>query len=154
MLILPISLITFFPLQFISSVINASDFQQVAHNILCNLQQFVVMLSANFYVTAAALFSGCMSHSTQNTSFRRRFLKPVSGLGMEKTKPNTTKAHIHQSKEMHCNTKKLKPGLVASYDIQPGNGAGLFSKEKIGKEGDKEKVKNKSLKGQGKHMTN
>jgi len=50
--------------------------------------------------------------------------------------------------------KKLKPGLVASYDIQPGNGAGLFSKEKIGKEGDKEKVKNKSLKGQGKHMTN
>jgi len=74
---------------------------------------------------------------------------------MEKTKPNTTKAHIHQSKEMHCNTKKkLKPGLVASYDIQPGNGARLFSKEKIGKEGDKEKVKNKSLKGQGKHMTN
>jgi len=72
----------------------------------------------------------------------------------KKTKPNTTKAHIHQSKEMHCNTKKLKPGLVASYDIQPGNGAGLFSKKKVGKEGDKEKVKNKSLKGQGKHMTN
>jgi len=23
-------------------------------------------------------------------------------------------------------TKKLKPGLVASYDIQPGNGEGLF----------------------------
>ena len=44
-----------------------------------------------------------------------------------KTKPNTTKAHIHQSKEMYNNTnKKLKPGLVASYDIGPGNGEGLF----------------------------
>jgi len=43
---------------------------------------------------------------------------------MEKTKPNTTKAHIHQSKEMcynTINTKKLKPGLVTSYDIRPGN---------------------------------
>jgi len=35
------------------------------------------------------------------------------------------------------NTKKLKPGLVAFYDIWPGNGAGLFSKEKISKGGDK-----------------
>jgi len=26
--------------------------------------------------------------------------------------------------------KKLKPGLVAFYDIRPGKGAGLFSKEK------------------------
>jgi len=24
---------------------------------------------------------------------------------MEKTKPNITKAHIHQSKQMYCNTK-------------------------------------------------
>jgi len=31
------------------------------------------------------------------------------------------------------NTKKLKPGLVAFYDIRPGNGAGLFSKDKISK---------------------
>jgi len=48
---------------------------------------------------------------------------------MENTKPNTTKAHI-QSKEMYNNTKikdkKLKPGLVASYNIQPENGEGLF----------------------------
>jgi len=29
--------------------------------------------------------------------------------------------------------KKLKPGLVAFYEIWPGNGAGLFSKEKISK---------------------
>jgi len=46
-----------------------------------------------------------------------------------KTKPNTTKAHIHQSKEMYYNTaqtQKLKPGLVTSYDIQPGNGGAYF----------------------------
>ena len=46
-----------------------------------------------------------------------------------KTKPNTTKAHIHQSKEIYYNTKwtqKIKPGLDASYDIRPGNGEGLF----------------------------
>jgi len=49
---------------------------------------------------------------------------------MEKTKPNTTKARIHQFKEMYYNTKlaqKIKPGLVAVYDIWPGNGAVLFS---------------------------
>jgi len=59
---------------------------------------------------------------------------------MEKTQPNTTKARIHQSKEMYCNInkhKKLKPGSVAFYDIQPGNWAGLFSKGKISKGGDK-----------------
>jgi len=42
---------------------------------------------------------------------------------MEKNKPNTTNAHIHQSKEMYYDKnkhKKLKPGLVASYDIRKG----------------------------------
>jgi len=33
--------------------------------------------------------------------------------------------------------KKLKPGLVAHYDIWSGNRAGLFSKKKISKGGDK-----------------
>ena len=56
------------------------------------------------------------------------FPKPISFVWYGKTEPNTTKAHIHQTK---CTTtqnkhKKLKPGLVASYDIQPGNGEGLF----------------------------
>jgi len=37
-------------------------------------------------------------------------------------------------------TKKLKKGLVAFYDIQPGNGAALFSKENIREEISKEKV--------------
>jgi len=36
--------------------------------------------------------------------------------------------------------KKIKPGLVAFYDILPGNGAGLFPKEKLSKE----KVKKKA----------
>jgi len=47
-----------------------------------------------------------------------------------------------------CNTtqnkhEKLKPGLVAFYDIRPGNGApGLFSRENINKKGIKKtKVK-------------
>jgi len=31
---------------------------------------------------------------------------------------------------MYYNAKKLKPGLIAFYDIQPGNGVGLFLKEK------------------------
>jgi len=59
---------------------------------------------------------------------------------MEKTKPNTTKACIHRSNEMYynkLNTTNRKPGLVAFYDIRPGNGAGLFSREKIRKGGDK-----------------
>ena len=40
---------------------------------------------------------------------------------------------------MYYNTKhkKLKPGLVAFYDIRPRNRAGLFSKEKISRGGDK-----------------
>jgi len=55
---------------------------------------------------------------------------------MEKTKPNTTKASTHQSKEMYYNTK-LTQKTQAFYNILPGNGAGLFSKEKISKGGDK-----------------
>jgi len=55
------------------------------------------------------------------------------------TKPNTTKACINQSKEMYYATKeaqKLKPGLIAFYDIRPGNDAGLFAKKKISKGGE------------------
>jgi len=46
---------------------------------------------------------------------------------IEETKPNTTKANIHQE---HNNTttphkrKTLKPGLVTPYYLQRGNGAG------------------------------
>jgi len=41
------------------------------------------------------------------------------------------------------NTKKLKPGLVAFCDIQPGNAVGLFSKERLSKGGDKIVLKSK-----------
>jgi len=51
------------------------------------------------------------------------------------------KARIYQSKQMYyntkINTKKLKPGLVAFYDIWPGNRLGLFSNEKVSKGADK-----------------
>ena len=51
------------------------------------------------------LSCGFTSHSTQNRpSFRRRFPEPISWLGLEKTKLSTTKACIHQSKEMYYNT--------------------------------------------------
>jgi len=40
------------------------------------------------------------------------------------------------AKEKNKN-KKIKPALVAFYNIRPGNGAGLFSNEKINKGGDK-----------------
>ena len=50
---------------------------------------------------------------------------------------------IHNTPLQHkINTKKLKSGLVAFYDIRPGNGAVLFSNDKISKgEISKEKVK-------------
>ena len=69
------------------------------------------------------LSCGYTSHLTQNRSFQRRFPQSVSWLGMEKTKPNTTKARIHQWKEMYYNTKKLKLVLVTFDNIRPGNRA-------------------------------
>ena len=62
---------------------------------------------------------GSTSHSTQNKSFRTHFPKPICWPGTVKTKRNTTKARIHQSKEMYYNTKKLTPGLVAFYNTRP-----------------------------------
>jgi len=46
-----------------------------------------------------------MSYSTQNVSLRIRSQSQSLGLVWKKTKPNTTKAHIHQSKEMQNYTK-------------------------------------------------
>jgi len=40
--------------------------------------------------------------------------KPISWLGMEKTKPNTAKACIHQSKEMHYNMKQTQTRMWAN----------------------------------------
>jgi len=58
---------------------------------------------------------------------------------MEKTKPNTTKARIHQSKEMHYNTikinKKLKPvlGCLLRHPAWKRSGSILKGKDKEGK---------------------
>jgi len=57
------------------------------------------------------------------------FPTPISWLGMEKQ--NLTQQKHTFTNQKKCTTtqnkhKKLKPGLVASYDIRPGNGEGLF----------------------------
>jgi len=48
---------------------------------------------------------------------------------MEKQNP-TQQKHTFTNQKICITTqnkrKKLKPGLVASYDIRPGNGVGLF----------------------------
>jgi len=57
------------------------------------------------------------------------FLKPISWLGMEKQ--NLTQHKHAFTNQNKCTTpqntqEKLKTGLVASYDIWPRNGEGLF----------------------------
>ena len=75
---------------------------------------------------------GSKSHSTQNWSFQRRFPKPISWLGTEKTKHKTkNRAFTNQKNYTRTQNNHKKTKLVAFCDIQPRNGAGLFSKEKI-----------------------
>jgi len=57
------------------------------------------------------------------------FPTPISWLGMEKQNPTQQSTHSPSKTNVlqhKINTKNLKPGLVASYDIRPGNGEGLF----------------------------
>ena len=74
-------------------------------------------------------------HPTQHKNHHFGDAYPWLGYG-KATKRNTTNARINQSKEIYYeyDTKKLRPALVTFYDIRPGNGPGLFSKEKISKE--------------------
>jgi len=76
-----------------------------------------------------------MPHLTQN----------IISFGLVWKKLNLTQQKHAFTNQKKCTTtqNKHKPGLVALYDIRPGNGAGLFSKEKISKGGDEEKVKKK-----------
>jgi len=58
------------------------------------------------------------------------------------TKLNPTQQKHAFTNQKKCTTtqnknRKLKPGLVAFYDMRPGNGVGLCSKKKISKRGDK-----------------
>ena len=57
-----------------------------------------------------------------------------------KTKSDTTNQTCTHNKTYDniFNTKKLKPGLVAFYDIRPGNGMGLLSKNCIRKKVNKQ----------------
>jgi len=62
------------------------------------------------------------------------FPKPISWLGM--AKQNLTQQKHTFTSQKKCTTtqnkhKKLKPGLVASYDIRPGNREGLFWFQRI-----------------------
>jgi len=68
---------------------------------------------------------GFTSHSTQNRSFQRCF---PPWLGTEKLNLTQQKHTFTNQRNVlqHKINKKLKPGLVASYDIWPGNGEGLF----------------------------
>jgi len=72
---------------------------------------------------------GFTFHSTHNRSFRRRSPRQFLSF-VWKTKPNTTKAHVQPMKrnvQQHTiHTKILKPGLVASCDMQVEKGEGLF----------------------------
>jgi len=55
------------------------------------------------------------------------FPKPIFWLGMEKLDLTQQKhAFINQKKCTTKKHKKLQPGLVASYNIRPENGQGLF----------------------------
>ena len=57
------------------------------------------------------------------------FPKPISRLGIEKltlTQQKHTFANQKQCITTQDKQKKLKPGLVASYDIRPGNRDTLF----------------------------
>ena len=58
---------------------------------------------------------------------------------MEKTKPKL-RSPIKRNVLPYKKLKKLKPGLIAFYDIQPGKGAGLISKKKTREEVSKKKV--------------
>jgi len=55
---------------------------------------------------------------------------------MEKTKPKL-RSPIKRNVLPYKKLKKLKPGLIAFYDIQPGKGAGIISKKKTTKRGGK-----------------
>ena len=71
---------------------------------------------------------GFTSHPTQNRSFRRRSSQPISWLSTEKVKQTQQSKHASITKytKHKIYPKKLMLDLVASYDLTPGNGQGLF----------------------------
>jgi len=67
-----------------------------------------------------------MIHPAQNTLFRRRSSQPISWLSTEKlTSTQQKQTRINNKIHHNINTKNLKPGLIACYDLWPGNRPGL-----------------------------
>ena len=77
-------------------------------------------------------------HPTRRKIGRFRDVSANQSLGLVWRKLNLTqqKQALTNQKKMYYNTK-LTQKTQAFYNILPGNGAGLFSKEKISKGGDK-----------------
>jgi len=70
-----------------------------------------------------------MSHSKQNRSFWRRSSQPISWLSTAKPKQTQQKQTWIHNKiyyNIKLTPKKIKPGLVTSYNIRTGNGEDLF----------------------------
>jgi len=89
-------------------------------------------------------FTDCVVvlHPTQHKIGHFADICPSQSLGLVWKKLNITQQKDTFTNQKKCiqnkiNTKKLKPGLVAFCDIQPGNAVGLFSKERLSKGGDK-----------------
>jgi len=78
---------------------------------------------------------------TQNKIGHFGDVSPCQSLGLVRKKLNLTQQIHAFTSQKKCATtqdkyKRLKPGLVAFYVIRPANTVGLFSKEKMSKEGD------------------
>jgi len=65
------------------------------------------------------------SHSTHNRSICRKIF-PANHLAMVLTKQTYNTQDKHRKQLNLTKQTTSKPGLVASYDIRPGNGSGLF----------------------------
>jgi len=72
-----------------------------------------------------------------NKSFRRRFLKRISWLGSGKKLNLTQQKHAFTNQKKYStseNKHKTKARFSRLFTTSDGNGAGLFSKEKISEE--------------------
>jgi len=64
-------------------------------------------------------------------TFSQAILSASYGKKLKLTRPKHAFATQKECTATQNKHNKLKPGLVAFNDIRPGNGAGLFSEEKI-----------------------
>ena len=100
-----------------------STCQPITHRLTSDSAPGLVLTSGRL---TDCLSCGSTSHSTQNIAFRKSFPKPISWIGMEKTKPNTTKVRIRHSKETKC-TVHCAEGSLKVNRITMISGQGLAS---------------------------